>query len=349
MQKHQLGSSDIMVTPICLGSMNWGQQCSEDDAHEQLDYAIDHAGINFIDTAEIYPVPPVPEKQGRTESYIGTWLAKRHDRDKLIIASKVAPAATLIRTRDTGTPAVLTREKIRDAVHGSLSRLQTDYLDLYQVHWPERTTNFFGVRGVSSLVDESTTPILETLTALSELVDEGIVRAIGVSNETPWGLMQYLSGHEQRNLAKIVSIQNQYSLINRTFEIGLSEICLHENIGLLAYSALSMGVLSGKYLGGARPEGARFVRYDRNIGRYNPPHVQTAIQAYVDLAHTYDLDPSQMALAFVRQQAFTDAVIIGATSMEQLRTDIASADLTLSDEVIASINDIHLRMPDPTH
>jgi aryl-alcohol dehydrogenase-like predicted oxidoreductase len=348
MNKAKLGSSDLMVSEICLGSMNWGQQCSEADAHEQLDYATSH-GVNFIDTAEIYPVPPSKETQGLTETYIGNWLHTRGRRDDLILASKVAPAAELIRTRHTGNPAVLTRTKIRDAIEGSLSRLQTDYIDLYQVHWPERSTNFFGVRGVSELPHETVTPILETLTALSELVSEGKVRYLGVSNETPWGLFEYLRSSERHNLQKIVSIQNQYSLTNRTFEIGLSEMCLRENIGLLTYSSLGMGVLSGKYLHGAQPAGARFTLYYRNRHRYNPEHAQAAIEAYVAIADKYHLDPSQMALAFARQQAFVSSVIIGATTMQQLQADIKSADITLDDAVIADINDVHVRMPDVTH
>lgn len=349
MKRRQIGDSELSVSEICLGSMNWGQQCDEADAHEQLDFAIDQAGINFIDTAEVYPIPPSPERQGLTETYIGNWLAKRNKRDDLVIATKVSAADGLMQTRDPGSPAVLTAEKIREAIDGSLSRLQTDYVDLYQVHWPERHTNFFGVRGYQALPEEDVTSLHETLSALGELVSAGKVRYIGLSNETPWGVMEFLRLAERYNLPKIVSIQNQYSLLNRTFEIGLSEICLKENIGLLVYSALNMGVLSGKYLGGARPEKARFSLSERNEWRYNPERAQPAIQSYVDLARRHNLDPSQMALAFARQRAFTTSLIIGATTMKQLRDDIASAELQLCDEILAEVEAIHLQMPDMTH
>lgn len=348
MQKRKLGSSDLEVPVICLGTMNWGQQNTEQEAHAQLDYAITERGLNFIDTAEIYPVPPAADKQGRTETYIGNWLHKRGKRDDLIIASKVG-ASTVIRTRPIDNPPKYNRKNIRKALEGSLKRLQTDYLDLYQVHWPERSTNFFGVRGYTQLVKEETTAIEETLEALTELVKEGIVRYIGISNETPWGVMQYLNAANKNGLERIVSIQNQYSLLNRTFEIGLSEMVLKENIGLLVYSALNMGVLSGKYLQGAKPKGARFTLFERNGVRYNPPQAQRAIQAYIDLAGKYSLDPSQMALAFAISREFVTSVIIGATSVEQLKIDIDSAEVHLDKKVLGEIEKIHTAMPDVTH
>jgi aryl-alcohol dehydrogenase-like predicted oxidoreductase len=240
MQKRLLGQIDLKVPVITLGTMTWGQQNTETQAHDQLSYAVDERGLYFLDTAEVYPVPLRSDKQGLTETYIGNWLAKRGRRDDLLLASKVG-ASPQIRTRDLhGTPRY-DRQSIRDAIEGSLKRLQTDYLDLYQVHWPERQTNFFGVRGYVHPNQDDSTPILEVLMALGEIVKEGKVRYIGVSNETPWGLMQYLNLAREHNLPRIVSIQNQYSLANRTFEIGLAEIAIKEQVSLLAYSPLNMG------------------------------------------------------------------------------------------------------------
>ncbi|HTR19104.1 MAG TPA: NADP(H)-dependent aldo-keto reductase [Candidatus Paceibacterota bacterium] len=346
MEYRKIPQTDIEVSKICLGSMNWGQQNTEADAHEQLDYATSH-GINFIDTAEVYPIPPDPEKQGTTERYIGTWLAKRGKRDDLIIASKVAGIfqSSNIRTRDASKG--LTRENILKAIDGTLQRLQTDYIDLYQVHVPDRTSNFFGRRGFEELKRENVPSIEETLDGLAEVVKSGKARHIGVSNETPWGVMEYVRIAPEKSLPRIVTIQNQYDLTNRTFEIGLSEISLREGVGLLAYSPLGGGALSGKYLGGANPPGARHTLYTRNRDRYNGPHVQQGIQAYVDLAKKHGLDPAQMALAFVNDRAFVTSNIIGCTSMEQLKTDIASADMKLSREVLADIADLYKRMPDP--
>ncbi len=347
MKTNKLGSSDLQIPELTLGTMTWGQQNTEAQAHEQLNYAVEERGLYFIDTAEMYPVPPEKELQGRTETYIGNWLNKRGKRDDLIIATKIAAGAQ-IGTRDTGAKPRYDRQSIRDAIEGSLQRLQTDYIDLYQVHFPERKTNFFGVRGYEQNQPDDATPIEETLIALNELVQEGKVRYIGVSNETPWGVMQYLNLAEKLNLPKIVSIQNQYSLTNRTFEIGLSEIALKEKIGLLVYSALNMGALSGKYLDGQRPEGARFSLTNRNSPRYMPPHADAATKEYVNLAKAHGLDPSQMALAFTRTRPFVASTIIGATTLEQLKSDIDSADITLSSEVLDGIRDIYTRYPDVT-
>ncbi len=346
MDHRTLGNTDIKVPAICLGTMTWGQQNTEAEAHEQLDYATG-VGINFIDTAEIYPVPPEREKQGRTENYIGSWLKKRGKRDDLIIASKVASRfqAGSIAHRDA--TAGLTRAGIREAIEGSLTRLGTDYIDLYQVHSPDRSANFWGVRGVTNLIEEDVASIDETLSAVSELVQEGKVRHIGVSNETPWGMMQYLKLAEAKGLARVVSIQNQYSLLNRTYEIGLSEISLRENIGLLAYSPLSAGALTGKYLGGARPEGARFTLWKRNQERYLRPAGEDTTRRYVEIAQKHGLDPAQMALAFVTMQSFVTSTIIGATSLTQLKSDIAAGDLLLSKEVLADIDAVYLDFPDP--
>lgn len=347
MEYRSIPHTELKVSKICLGSMNWGQQNTEADAHEQLDYATSN-GVNFIDTAEAYPIPPDPEKQGTTERFIGTWLKKRGNRENLVLASKVA-ASNAIRTRQhpENGRTKYDRANILAAIDGSLERLQTDHLDIYQVHWPERTTNFFNVRGVERLADEQPTPIEETLDALAEVVKSGKARFIGVSNETPWGVMEYLRLSREKGLPRIATIQNQYDLTNRTFEIGLSEICLREGIGLLVYSPLGGGVLSGKYLGGAKPPKARHTLFDRNRERYNGAHVQEGVQAYVDLAKKHGLDPAQMALAFVNERPFVTSTIIGCTTMEQLKSDIASADMKLSEEVMAGIADIYKRIPDP--
>ncbi|MCE9541397.1 aldo/keto reductase [Candidatus Kaiserbacteria bacterium] len=343
----KIPSTDIEVSKICIGTMNWGQQNNEAEAHEQLDAAIS-LGVNFIDTAEVYPVPPVREKQGITEEYVGAWLKKQGNRKDLIIASKVSGIfqSAFIGRREAADKG-LTRENILKAVDGTLERLGVDYVDLYQVHVPDRKTNNFNVRGVESLAEETVPSIEETLGALGELVKNGKVRYVGVSNESPWGLNEYLRLSREKGLPRVVTIQNQYSLTNRTFEIGLSEIALRENIGLLPYSPLSHGVLSGKYLGGATPPVARFTIYERNKERYNAPHIQPAITAYVNLAEKYGLNPSQMALAFVNDRAFTTSTIIGTTSVEQVKTDVASADITLSPEILAEIKEIYTTMPDP--
>jgi len=348
MLKRRLGSSELEVPVICLGTMNWGQQNTEAEAHDQLSYAIDERGLTFIDTAEMYPVPPETEKQGRTETYIGNWLKKRGKRDDLIIATKVS-AGRFMQTRDMGPIPRYDRKSIREAIEGSLKRLQTDYVDLYQIHFPERKTNFFGVRDYKHDPNDSSTPIAETLETLGELVKEGKVRYIGVSNETPWGINEYLKAAKEKSYPRIVSIQNQYSLLNRTFETGLAEIAIKEKLSLLVYSPLNMGVLSGKYLDGAKPDGARFTIFERNRDRYNPAHAQDTIKRYIQLAKDNNLDPAQMALAFVISREFVASAIIGATSVEQLKIDIDSADVVLSDEVLAEIDKIHLESSDVTH
>lgn len=347
MRKKILGNSGIEVPVICLGTMTWGQQNTEEEAHAQLDYAVDKRGINFIDTAEVYPIPPEKKNQGRTETYIGNWLAKRGRRDDLIIASKVCIAGDLLQTRDTRNIA-FDRKNIMDALEGSLSRLQTDYIDLYQIHWPERTTNFFGKRGYDHDYKDNSTSIHETVQVLDELVKSGKVRHIGISNETPWGMSEFIRVAKDYNLPLVTSIQNQYSLTNRTFEIGLSEMSLRENVPLLAYSVLNMGALTGKYLDGAKPEGARFSLFQRSAGRYNPEGAQDAIRAYVELAKKHNLDPAQMAIAYVCSRDFVTSVIIGATTMDQLKSCIDAGELELSSDVLREIEEIYQRYPDPT-
>lgn len=344
MKYRRLGRTDLDVSLICLGTMTWGEQNTEAQAHEQLDYALDQ-GINFLDTAEMYPVPPQAPTQGRTEAYIGTWLKARGNRDKVILATKVAgrdgPGAHLRKPT-----TMLTKAQINEAIDGSLKRLNTDYVDLYQVHWPERITNHFGRLGYTHVEQQDLTPIEETLDALAGLVKAGKVRHLGVSNESPWGVMRYLEAADRLGLPHIVSIQNSYNLLNRIFEVGLAEIAHREGVELLAYSPLAMGLLSGKYFGGAKPEGARLTLYSRFV-RYSTPGAQAAADAYVTLARQHGLDPAQMALAYVNSRSFVGANIIGATTMEQLKADIGSIDLDLSEEVIAEIEKIHRSNPNP--
>ena len=344
MQHRPLGDAGLRVSALCLGTMTFGEQNSEAEAHQQLDLAVD-AGVNFIDTAELYPVPPRAETQGLTERYIGTWLRGRGGRDRLILASKVAgPGAWISYIR--GGANRLDRANITAALDASLARLQTDYLDLYQLHWPDRETNFFGKLGYESPTDDHSIPLLESLTALAEHVQAGKIRHIGLSNETPWGLMTCLKLAEQHGLPRPVSIQNPYNLLNRTFEIGLAEVALRERCGLLAYSPLGFGVLTGKYLNGARPAGARLSLFER-FSRYSNPEAERATEAYVALAREHGLDPAQMALAWVTSRPFVTANIIGATSLGQLKSNLASLDLTLSQEVIEGIEAIHRRQPNP--
>lgn len=344
MQRRRLGTTDLDVSVLCLGTMTFGEQNTEGEAHEQLDAAV-AAGIDFIDTAEIYPVPPRGETQGRTETYIGNWLARRGGRDRLVLASKVAgPGDWLPYLRDGKNR--LDRRNIEAALDGSLRRLRTDYLDLYQLHWPDRQTNFFGQLGYAHPPMDDSTPLHETLEVLGDLVRSGKVRHVGVSNETPWGLMTLLQLADAHGLPRPMSIQNPYSLLNRTFEIGLAEIAIRERCGLLAYSPLAFGMLTGKYLDGARPAGARLTRFER-FSRYSNPEAERATAEYVALARRHGLSPAQMALAYVTSRPFVTANIIGATSLSQLDEDIESASLTLTEELEREIEAIHTRQPNP--
>ncbi|NCG54394.1 NADP(H)-dependent aldo-keto reductase [Serratia fonticola] len=344
MQYHRIPHSSLEVSVLGLGTMTFGEQNSEADAHAQLDYAL-AAGINLIDTAEMYPVPPRPETQGLTEQYIGSWIKARGNRDKIVLASKVSGP---IRGNDAGIrpQQALDRKNIRAALDASLKRLNTDYLDLYQLHWPQRTTNCFGKLNYQYTDEKATIPLLETLEALTEQVRAGKIRYIGVSNETPWGVMRYLQLAEKHELPRIVSIQNPYSLLNRSFEIGLAEISQHEGIELLAYSSLAFGTLSGKYLNGAKPAGARNTLFSR-FTRYSSAQSQAAIAEYVALAKKHGLDPSQMALAFVRQQPFVASTLLGATTLDQLKMNIDSFDVVLNEEVLQGLEEIHSRFTIP--
>ena len=346
MEYRQLGHTDIKVSTICLGTMTFGEQNSETEAHQQLDYALAH-GVNFIDAAELYPVPPRAETQGRTEQYIGTWLKQRQNREQFILATKVAgPGAKEWIGHLRGGPK-LNADHINHAIDASLQRLQTDYVDLYQVHWPSRSTNYFGKLGYTYAKDNHHETIAETLTALSALVQAGKVRHIGISNETPWGTLSYLALAKELGLERIVSVQNPYSLLNRTYEIGMAEIAHREGIGLLAYSPLAFGVLSGKYLDGNKPAGARLSLWGNYFTRYTGTTGQQATRLYVELAQQHGLDPAQMALAYVNSRPFLTANIIGATTMAQLQSNIASTTLSLSQEVLAGIEAIHAQHPNP--
>ncbi len=343
--KRPLGKTGIDVTSICLGTMTWGEQNTEAEAHEQLSYACDERGINFIDTAELYPVPPKADTQGRTEQYIGSWLNQRGRRDDLVIATKACGPGEWVNYFRGGPRH--TKDHLEAAIDASLARLQTDYVDLYQLHWPDRPTNFFGQLGYTHVDGADETPIDEILTALESLVVSGKVRAIGLSNETPWGVMTFLEIARREGLPVVASIQNPYSLLNRTFEIGLSEIAHRESVGLLAYSPLAFGVLSGKYLGGKRPDGARLTLFDR-FSRYSNPEATRATEAYAALADEHGLSLTAMALAYVTSRPFVTSNIIGATSMAQLKENIDTYDLKLSDAVLDGIEAIHVSQPNPS-
>jgi len=345
MEYRPLGQTGLKVSALCLGTMTFGDQNSEAQAHEQIDRAL-AAGINFLDAAEMYPVPPKADTQGRTEQYIGSWLARSGRRDDIILASKVTGRSQMEWTRDPAEPTRLSRAQIHQAVDASLRRLQTDYLDLYQVHWPDRKTNTFGALGYTHQPHDDEIDIAETLSALGELVTAGKVRHVGVSNETPWGVMQYLRAAEQHGLPRIASIQNPYSLINRSFEVGLAEFAEREQVGLLAYSPMAFGVLSGKYLGGQQPEGARLTLWKR-FDRYSKPEAEVATRAYVELAQEFGLSPAQMALAFVTSRSFVTSNIIGATTLEQLDENMASADIRLPEALLERIDAIHQQQPNP--
>jgi len=341
MEQRQLGRTGLKVTSICLGTMTWGQQNTEAEAHAQLDYALDR-GINFIDTAEMYPVPPDPATQGRTESYIGAWIKARRNRDRFLLATKIAGRGRGISVR--GREPRLSREQILEAVNQSLKRLNTDYIDLYQTHWPERKVNAFGQLGYQHDPADDPIDLAETLEALGDLVRSGKVRAIGLSNDTPWGVMQCLRLAETMRLPRIASIQNPYNLLNRSFEIGLAEIAHREDVGLLAYSPLAMGVLTGKYEQSPPPANARLTLFSR-FQRYTVPQAKAPVQAYLKLARDHGLDPGQMALAYVTSRPFVTSNIIGATSVEQLKSNIDSVNLTLSQSVLEGIEAIHKQYP----
>ncbi|TXN37983.1 aldo/keto reductase [Flagellimonas hymeniacidonis] len=344
MKYTRLPHTDIKVSKICLGTMTWGRQNTEAEGHEQMDYALEQ-GINFFDTAELYPVPAKKELYAVTEEFIGNWFKKNGNRDKVVLASKIAGRGDYTKfIRTTG----FSRESIIKAVEGSLQRLQTDYIDLYQLHWPERNTNYFGQRGFNAhVIDPWEDNVHQVLETLRDLIEEGKIRHVGISNETPWGTMRFLEESKvHQSLPRMLTIQNPYNLLNRLFEVGLSEISTRENIGLLPYSPLGFGVLSGKYLTEIPPRKARVTLFP-NYNRYSGETATQATQKYYDLAVENGLSLAQMALAFVNTRPFVTSNIIGATSMEQLKENIGSIDIELSDEVLDGIEEIHNTIPNP--
>ncbi|MEM8914813.1 MAG: NADP(H)-dependent aldo-keto reductase [Pseudomonadota bacterium] len=344
MEYRPLGRTDVRVSALCLGTMTWGNQNSEAEGHEQLDYALEK-GINFIDTAEMYAVPVSEERYGATETIIGTWLAARKNRDKVVLATKVAgPAARLAFLRNGGNK--LNKANIEAAIDTSLKRLQTDYIDLYQLHWPNRNTNFFGKLGYVHEEDETYIDPEETLDALDGIVKAGKVRHVGLSNESAWGTMRFLELAEKKGQPRMVSIQNPYSLLNRSFEVGLAECAIREDCGLLAYAPLAAGFLSGKYIGGARPPGSRMAVFNQP-SRYDNDKGHEATERYMGIAKKHGLNPVHMALAFARTRPFMTSAIIGATTMDQLKTDIESADLVLDEAVLEDIEAVQSDIPNP--
>lgn len=345
MEYRRLGRTDLNVSLICLGTMTWGQQNTEAEGHAQMDYALDR-GINFFDTAELYSIPPRAETQGSTERIIGSWFKSRGSRDKVILATKIVGRTDMTWFRKDGTPAELSRKQIEEAVDGSLKRLQTDYIDLYQIHWPDRPMPWGSNPTVYRHQEGDSHPIGETVAIMADLVKAGKIRHFGLSNESAWGTMSYLKHAEAKGHPRVQSVQNAYNLLNRTYEVALAEVSVRENVSLLAYSPLAQGYLTGKYLDGARPAGARTTLFNRGQ-RYENATAEAAIRKYLALAREFGLDAAQMALAFVNSRAFVTSNIIGATSMEQLKTDVASINVTISPELEQRINAIHVEHCNP--
>ena len=344
MQYRPLGNTQEKVSLICLGTMTWGEQNTEAEAHAQLDFALER-GINFVDVAEMYPVPPKAETQGRTEEYLGSWLKRGSNRERMLVASKVVGRSDGFEYL-RGEKPTLSRKHILEAVEGSLRRLQTDVIDLYQLHWPDRKTNFFGELGYNYDATDESIALQESLGALQTLVEQGKIRYIGLSNETPWGLHECLRLADQMGLPRVVSVQNPYNLLNRTYEVGLAEMSIRERVGLLAYSPLAFGILSGKYRDGQMPEGARLTLYDR-FQRYKGERSLQAIDHYCEIAQQHDISPAQMALAYVNQKPFVTSNIIGATSLTQLQENIESVDISLTQEILQAIEAVHTSNPNP--
>ncbi len=347
MQFKPLANTGILVPEICLGTMTFGEQNTQAEGFAQLDYALER-GLNFWDTAEMYPVPPKSETQGATECIIGNWFAERGGRDNVILATKIAgPSQGGSQIRNGQTRYTAT--EIASALDGNLQRLKTDYIDLYQLHWPQRPTNFFGKLGYDNAEannDQEVTALEETLLALSDEVKKGRIRAIGLSNETPWGTLKFLHLAEKLGLEKVVSVQNPYNLLNRTYEIGMSEIAKYENVGLLAYSPLAFGYLTGKFRHGARPTNARVTLFSR-FSRYSNPQSEWATEQYAQLAEKHGLSLTQLALAFIKQQFFVTSTIIGATNLAQLKENIDAFEINLSEDILQDIEAIHRQQPNP--
>ena len=342
MELRRLGESDLRVSALALGTMTFGEQNSEADAHAQLDLAVSR-GVNFIDAAEMYPVPPRAETQGRTESFVGSWL-KHYRRDALIVATKITgPSRGFSWIRNSPR---INREHINTAIDGSLRRLQTDYIDLYQIHWPDRYVPMFGASSYDVTQEHDTVPIIEQLQALADLVKAGKIRHIGLSNETPWGVSEFVRCAEKFGLPKIITVQNAYHLMNRSFETGLAEICHHLQVGLLAYSPLAFGWLTGKYLADPPAKG-RITLFPGFGQRYAKPNVPAASKEYMRIAKEAGLSPATLALAFARARWFNSSVILGATNLNQLKENLGSAEAVLSVEVLEKIEAVHKLYPNP--
>ena len=344
MNYKKLGNTDLDVSTICLGTMTWGEQNTQDEGFDQMDYALDQ-GVNFWDTAEIYSIPPKKETFGDTEVIIGNWFEKTKKREKIILASKVCgPMREYVR----GGGNQFGKKNITEALEESLKRLKTDYIDLYQLHWPERKTNFFGQLGYEhDKDDDQWTKFEDILGNLKRFIDEGKIRYVGLSNETAWGLSKFLELSKTQNLPRMSSVQNAYNLLNRTYEIGLAEISVREQSGLLAYSPLAIGYLSGKYRNNQMPKNSRLERDGNFWTRYQKPNLNKAVNAYFEISKKYNLDMSQMSLKFIDIQPFVTSVIIGATTMEQLKTNIESVNVNLTNEIIKEINEVQKIYPNP--
>ena len=344
MRYNQLGASDLKVSEICLGTMTYGHQNSIEEAHEQLDYAVAQ-GVNFLDTAEMYPVPPRGETQGKTEAYIGEWL-KKQQRDQLIVATKIAGPGRPFSWLRGGNNKV-DRDNITQAVDDSLQRLQTDYIDLYQIHWPDRYVPTFGHTSYNPELERESVPIAEQLQAFGEVIKAGKIRYLGLSNETPWGVSEFVRIANDLGLPKVLTTQNAYNLLNRNFESGLAEVYRYTDVGLLAYSPLGFGFLTGKYIENQQLENTRISLFPGFGQRYLKPNVQEAVKAYVELAKKYNLTPAKLAIAFVKSRWFVKSTIIGATTLAQLQENIDSVNVVLDQEIFAEIDAIHTRYPNP--
>ena len=348
MKYRKLGTTDLDVSVICLGTMTWGEQNSQNEAFDQMNYSIER-GVNFFDTAELYAVMPRKETYGKTEEIIGNWFLEKKNRDKVILATKIVSKSDGLEWIRKGSKNLgFDKKNLNEAIDSSLKRLKTDYIDLYQLHWPERKVPLFGILDFEyDPNDNDWNPIEEVLENLQSLVKAGKIRYVGISNETPWGTMKFLEIANKKNLPRMMSIQNVYSLVNRVFDIANSEVSIREKCGLLAYSPLAGGRLSGKYLNNKKPKNARYTLWPRRFSRHHTERGEIAIEKYVNLAKKYNIKPSTFANAFVNDRPFVTSNIIGATSMEQLKENIDSIDTSLSDEILDEIQDIHLSYPNP--
>ena len=342
MNYKKLGNTDINVSTICLGTMTWGEQNTQSEAFEQMNYSLEN-GVNFWDTAELYAVPPKAETYGHTETIIGNWFEETKKRKDIILASKVGgPSRKYMRNGENS----FTGKNLEDALHGSLKRLKTDYIDLYQLHWPERNVNNFGKLGYEHK-ENDWNKFEDVLENLKKFIEQGKIRHVGLSNETPWGVMNYLQLAKDKNLPRMMAIQNPYSLLNRSYEVGLAEVSIRENIGCLAYSPLASGYLSGKYRNRQFPKGSRMERDFDFWTRYRKPNMENAVEDYYRISQKFELDMSQMSIKFCEVQDFMTSVIIGATTMEQLKTNVESVKVNLDSEVIKEINNVQKKYPNP--